>query len=80
MHTKTLLRGEEAYIGFPTYLTRENKDVDIMEPADFIAGLSNKKVAEAAVMDEELGNQLIGLAQKGLLGTLNVGRSSGRLD
>ena len=60
-------KGVKKLYWLPTYLTRENKDVDIMKPADFISGLSNKKVAETAEMNEELEKQLIDWHKKGYL-------------
>ena len=38
----------------PTYLTRENPALKVLEPEDFIAKLTNRKVAEAAELDEAL--------------------------
>ena len=38
----------------PTYLTRDNPALKVLEPEDFIAKLTNRKVAEAAELDEAL--------------------------
>lgn len=55
---------KDAFVGahkiywLPTYLTREDPKLKILEPADFIARLSNKKIAEPAALDEKLANSL----------------------
>ncbi len=55
---------KDAFVGahkiywLPTYLTREDPKLKILEPVDFIARLSNKKIAEPAALDEKLANSL----------------------
>ncbi len=51
----------------PTYLTRENPDLEILQPADFIEKLSNKKAAEPAELDEKLAKALLDWHEKGYL-------------
>ncbi len=53
----------------PTYLTREDESIKELKPADFIAVLNNKtqKVAEAAELDEDLGNALLKWHDNGYL-------------
>ncbi len=51
----------------PTYLTREDPQYKILQPADFIAKLNNKKVAEPAELDEKLGEALLKWHEKGYL-------------
>ncbi len=51
----------------PTYLTRENPELKVYKPIDFINKLSNKKIAEAAELDEKLGEALLKWHEKGYL-------------
>lgn len=63
----------EAFLGvtkvfwLPTYLTRENPKLKELKPADFIDKLENRKVAEAAELDERLGEELLKYHKKGYL-------------
>ena len=55
---------KDAFVGvdrvfwLPTYLTREDPNLEILKPEDFIATLSNSEVAEAAEADDELVRKL----------------------
>ena len=51
----------------PTYLTREDPDLKILTPSDFINKLSNKKIAESAELNEELSHNLAKWHDKGYL-------------
>lgn len=51
----------------PTYLTRENSKIKIMQPEQFIDKLENKKVAEAAELDDRLGEKIKDWHKKGYL-------------
>ncbi len=51
----------------PTYLTREKAGLKILRPEEFIARLSNKKIAEAAKLDDELAEKLKEWHAKGYL-------------
>lgn len=51
----------------PTYLVREDPKGKELKPADFIAKLENKKVAEAAELDEKLAEALKKWHEKGYL-------------
>lgn len=51
----------------PTFLTREKPGVKVIGPSDFIATLKNKKIAEAAELDEALAKKLIEWHEKGFL-------------
>lgn len=51
----------------PTYLTREDPSLKVLTPADFVARLSNKKIAEPAEMDEKLAAELLKWHEKGYL-------------
>ena len=42
----------------PTFLTRENPELKILEPKDFIESLENPDLAEAAEMNEKLAKKL----------------------
>lgn len=63
----------DAFVGatkvywLPTYLTRENPDLKILTPSDYIAHLSNKKVAEPAELNDELATALTKWHDKGYL-------------
>lgn len=50
----------------PTYLVRENAK-GVLEPKDFIEKLSNKKIAEAATLDDDLAKELQEWHKKGYL-------------
>lgn len=51
----------------PTYLTREDPDLKILKPTDFIEKLNNKKVAEPAELNDKLGDALLKWHEKGYL-------------
>ena len=46
--------GVDKVYWLPTYLTREDANLAVIEPEEFIAGLDNAEVAEAAELNEEL--------------------------
>ena len=50
--------GADKIYWLPTYLTRENPDLVVLEPADFISELKNKDVAEVAELDDDLAESL----------------------
>lgn len=62
-----MFRGVTKLYWLPTYLTRENTKVKIMQPAEFIDKLENKKVAETAELNEKLAAELIEWHKKGYL-------------
>lgn len=51
----------------PTYLTREDPKRKVLTPADFIAKLDNKKIAEPANLDDKLAEELKKWHDKGYL-------------
>lgn len=51
----------------PTYLTREDPNLAVISPADFIASLSNADVAEAAECNDALAEQLKAWRDQGYL-------------
>lgn len=51
----------------PTYLTREDPGRKILKPEDFISKLENKKVAEAAELNDELAKKLLKWHEDGFL-------------
>lgn len=59
--------GTKKIYWLPTYLTREDPKRKVLTPADFIAHLNNKKDAEAAELDERLGQELKKWHDKGYL-------------
>ena len=52
--------GADKVLWLPTYLTRENEDLRVIEPQEFIDGLSNAEVAEVAELGDELEEKLRG--------------------
>ena len=63
----------DAFIGafkvlwLPTYLTRENPDLPILKPLDFINQLDNAEVAEARELDDELWKEICKYKDEGYL-------------
>lgn len=51
----------------PTFLTRENPKLEILKPTQFVAKLENKKIAEAAELNDELAQKLLDWHKKGYL-------------
>ena len=51
----------------PTYLTREDPKVKVLVPEDYIERLTNKKIAEAAELDDDLAEKLKDWHKKGYL-------------
>ncbi len=59
--------GVEKLYWLPTFLTREDASLKELKPADFIAVLKNKKIAEAAELNEKLGEDLLKWHENGYL-------------
>ena len=59
--------GAEKVFWLPTYLTRENPDLPILMPIDFINQLENAEVAEAAELDDELFDTILKYRDDGWL-------------
>ena len=63
----------DAFIGaskifwLPTYLTRENENLPILQPLDFINQLNNAEVAEVAEISDELFDEIIKYRDDGYL-------------
>ena len=51
--------GAEKIFWLPTYLTRENEELPILKPMDFINGLNNAEVAEPAELSDELLERIL---------------------
>lgn len=55
---------KDAFVGadkiywLPTYLTREDPNLEVIMPEQFVASLSNKELAEAAELNDELAEKL----------------------
>lgn len=64
---KNAFQGVEKLYWLPTYLTREDESLKVLKPADFIAKLENKKVAEPAELDESLSEALLKYHERGYL-------------
>ena len=64
---------KESFVGvdklfwLPTYLVREDPNLAVITPEEFVAGLSNKEVAEAAEMNDDLAKKLWGYVDEGYL-------------
>ena len=59
--------GVDKLFWLPTYLTRENPDLDVIEPKDFIADLNNSDIAEPAELGDELETRLKEYLKEGYL-------------
>ena len=59
--------GVEKLFWLPTYLTRENPELKVLKPEDFIASLENPEIGELAEMNEMLAKKLQGLRKAGKL-------------
>ena len=55
---KNAFLGAEKIFWLPTYLTRENADLAVIKPEEFIKELANKEKAEAAELDDKLEEKL----------------------
>ncbi|MBR3052205.1 hypothetical protein IKG60_01105 [Candidatus Saccharibacteria bacterium] len=55
---KEAFAGAEMIYWLPTYLTRENPELKVITPEEFIKGLTNSEVAEAAEIGDELAGKL----------------------
>lgn len=59
--------GVDKLFWLPTYLTRENPELEVLTPEELIDGLSNREIAEPAELGEELENRLKEYLRKGYL-------------
>lgn len=64
---KDAFLGVEKLFWLPTYLTRENPELRILAPKDFIESLSNNEIGEPAEMDEKLASRIRELRKDGKL-------------
>lgn len=64
---KDAFLGADRLFWLPTYLTRENPNLKIYTPEDFISTLTNSKIATAANLDDNLKSELKTLLQKNYL-------------
>ena len=55
---KNAFTGVSKIFWLPTYLTREDPNLKIITPEDFIADLENRELAEPAELDEELATEI----------------------
>ncbi len=69
--------GAEQVYWLPTYLSREDTSLDIIEPAQLIEGLSNPAIATQAQLGDELKNHI---AEHINNGSIVVGMAAGDLD
>lgn len=56
---KDVFEGVDKLYWLPTFLVREDPDLKILEPQDFIANLTNKEKAESADMNDNLEQKLL---------------------
>ena len=68
--------GAEKIFWLPTYLTRENPDLPVLTPYDFIEELTNGDVAEPAEMNDELFNAICKYRDDGYLVVLMTAGSA----
>ena len=54
-----MFEGVDKLYWLPTFLVREDPDLKILEPQDFIANLTNKEKAESADMNDDLEQKLL---------------------
>lgn len=64
---KDAFLGVEKLYWLPTYLTRENPDLGVITPEEFVTSLENSEVGEAAEIGEELAQKLRELRDDGKL-------------
>ena len=59
--------GADKVFWLPTYLTRENPDLEVINPEDFVKDLINANIAETAELNDELEKKLCGYLNDGYL-------------
>jgi len=59
--------GADKILWLPTYLTRENPDLKVLEPEEFIKSLKNSEGAEVRRLDDELFDEILDLREAGYL-------------
>ncbi len=64
---RDVFKGVSKLYWLPTFLTREDPSLSVIEPAEFIAKLSNSEVASPAVLDEDFADELREWREKGYL-------------
>ncbi len=64
---KTVFDHAKKVFWLPTYLTRENPDLEVLTPEDFIRDLNDPGLAEAVEMNDDLASRLKNLARDGYL-------------
>ncbi len=64
---KSAFSGAKKVFWLPTYLTREDKSLKVLTPADFIAGLEDPGIAESAELNDELAQRIKNLRDEGYL-------------
>lgn len=64
---REVFAGVERLLWLPTFLTREDPTLTVLTPTDLIGGLTNKEVAEAVEMNDELFEQILAEREKGRL-------------
>ncbi|MBR2543527.1 hypothetical protein IKF03_02950 [Candidatus Saccharibacteria bacterium] len=65
-YTKAFL-GANKVFWLPTYITRENPELKIIEPEEFVESLENKEIAEAVKLDDSLAERLKKYIEDGYL-------------
>ncbi|MBQ3474056.1 hypothetical protein IJH24_01335 [Candidatus Saccharibacteria bacterium] len=64
---KDAFLGIDKLFWLPTYLTRENPELKVIEPDEFINSLSNSEVAESAKLNDDLEEKLKNYLEEGYL-------------
>ena len=64
---KEAFLGAEKIFWLPTYLTREDPELAVISPEEFIAGLANREKAEVAKLNSDLVKKLKQYVSEGYL-------------
>lgn len=64
---KKAFLGADKIFWVPTYLVREDPDLAVITPEEFVADLENREVAEAAELGDDLAEKLRGYVKDGYL-------------
>ena len=62
---REVFRGADKVFWLPTFLTREDESLRVIEPDELVAGLANREVAEVAEMNDDLVDSLAKLHREG---------------
>ena len=75
-----VFNGVETIYWVPSYLAREDPDIEIIHPAELIECLENKQIAQPAILDDQLMSNIKSYAQNNGIVLLLAGGGGGSLD